>query len=420
MLTQAFAGVGQVKNVMLDDVGEGPACQLTIAINPRQPANILAARTPDNLYVTKDGGTTWAKKKVSSPLGVSGDPALITDEKGNFYFFHQSASDGSGEEGAPRPDRIVVQRSGDGGENWSDGESIGVNPSRHLQGQWATIDGRGNLYVSWTQFDRFGDPSASCQSNIMFSMSKNGKKWTEPVVISQAAGSCVPDGNGPSGAVPAVTYDGKVMIAWSGHESILLDRSFNGGEWWLSNDIVVNAHTGGSVLDIPGHGACGNTPMLLTDNSKSHYRGSLYLVWADQRNGEDDTDIWFTRSHNFGDNWSAPSRVNDDGKGKHQYMPWMAVDQSTGYIYILYYDRRNYDDNRTDVYLAYSTDGGASFRNVRISEEPFTPSEGAKQDRYNSVSAQKGIIAPIWTRVDDGKVTVWTAAIRHEDLAPKK
>jgi carbohydrate-selective porin OprB len=42
-------------------------------------------------------------------------------------------------------------------------------------------------------------------------------------------------------------------------------------------------------------------PVLKVDNSKSRMNGSLYLVWADQRNGENDTDIWFMRSTNQGD-----------------------------------------------------------------------------------------------------------------------
>ena len=157
-------------------------------------------------------------------------------------------------------------------------------------------------------------------------------------------------------------------------------------------------------------------PVLMADNSKSQYRGSLYLVWADQRNGENDTDIWFTRSHNFGDNWSSPSRINNDGKGKHQYMPWITVDPETGYLYVLYYDRRNYEDNQTDVYLAYSTDGGASVKNALISDKPFHPREGEVFGDNNSLSAHGGVVMPVWTRTDDGKTSIWTATITQEAL----
>jgi hypothetical protein len=169
-------------------------------------------------------------------------------------------------------------------------------------------------------------------------------------------------------------------------------------------------------MEIPGHDRCNGMPVLTTDKSKGNFRGSLYLVWADQSKGADDTDIWFTRSHNYGDNWSSPMRINDDKTSTHQYLPWITVDQVTGHIYIVYYDRRNYKDNQTDVYLAYSTDAGATFKNVIISEKPFTPQNDKFFGDYNNISAHKGVIAPIWTRMDEGKTSVWTAIIKHEDL----
>lgn len=410
----------QFKNIMLDEQGEGHpfVCEPTIAINPRYPNNMVAGSAVDNVYYTKDGGKTWQKQKLSSPYGVWGDPSVIADAKGNFYHLHLSDPEGgAGGYETEKPDRIVVQRSEDGGVTWSAGEYTGLNPPKDQVKAWGTVDSKGTLYVTWTQFDKYGDTEPDCHSKILFSMSKNGKKWSEPATISQLPGNCVDNDSTAEGAMPAVTYDGKVFVAWSNQGKIYLDRSFNGGNLWLNNDIMVAEQPGGWDINIPGHDRCNGMPVLMTDNSKGNFRGSLYLVWADQKNGESDTDIWFTRSHNFGDNWALPLRVNDDSAGKHQYLPWMAVDQETGYIYVVFYDRRNYDDNQTDVYLAYSTDGGASFRNVRISEKPFTPEEHGFFGDYNNISAHKGIIAPVWTRMEGGKTSVWTAIIRQEELA---
>jgi hypothetical protein len=109
-------------------------------------------------------------------------------------------------------------------------------------------------------------------------------------------------------------------------------------------------------------------------------------------------------------------KLGDDKNNRHQYLPWMTVDQSTGYIYAVYYDRTDYDDNQTDVFLAYSTDGGISFKTIKVSETPFTPIEQNFFGDYNNISAHKGIITPIWTRMDDGKTSVWTAIIKQGDL----
>ncbi len=417
----ALAGA-QFKNIKLDEKAPGDyMCEPSIAINPKRPENIVAASVLNNIYYTRDGGETWTRKEVESPFGVYGDPALVADDRGNFYFFHLSdPTHGKGGYDSEKLDRIVVQVSEDGGETWSEGESIGYNHPKDQDKQWAAVDSKGNLYVTWTQFDKYGDEDPNCHSNILFSMSKNGKKWSTPVQISQTPGNCKDDDYTAEGAVPAVTPDGKVFVAWANQEKIFLDRSFDGGSVWLTNDIGVAEQPGGWDLRIPGHDRCNGMPVLMTDQSKGHYRGSLYLVWADQRNGEDDTDIWFTRSINYGDNWTNPMKINDDGHGKHQYLPWMAVDGETGYIYIVYYDRRAYDDNRTDVYLAWSTDGGLSFSNTKISEQPFTPDASAFFGDYNNIAAYAGVVAPVWTRMDDGRTSIWTAIIRHEDLEKLK
>jgi hypothetical protein len=414
--TNAFS---QFKNIKLDEQSEqNPyACEPSIAINPKDPKNIVAASVLNNVYVTKDSGATWEKIKIESPLGVYGDPSVIASPKGTFYFFHLSdPTQGAGGYETEKLDRIVVQESTDGGSNWSAGESIGLNHPKDQDKQWPAIDGKGNLFLTWTQFDKYGDQDPKCQSNILFSKSKTGKKWSDPVKVSQIPGNCVDDDSTAEGAVPAIAFDGKIYVAWANQNKIYFDRSYDDGERWLSNDLVVASQPGGWDLKIPGHDRANGMPVLMVNNSKTTARGHIYLIWADQRNGSDDTDIWFLRSSNNGDYWTQPLKINTDGKGKHQYLPWMAVDQVTGYFYVVFYDRRSYDDNRTDVYLAYSKDSGGTFTNVKISETPFVPDEQTFFGDYTNISAHDGIITPIWARMDNGKTSIWTSIISQADL----
>lgn len=65
--------------------------------------------------------------------------------------------------------------------------------------------------------------------------------------------------------------------------------------------------------------------------------------------------------------------MNDDQPGKHQFFTWMTIDQSTGYLNFVFYDRRNHSNNATDVYMAVLYDGGETFTNFKVSESPFTP-----------------------------------------------
>jgi len=90
----------------------------------------------------------------------------------------------------------------------------------------------------------------------------------------------------------------------------------------------------------------------------------------------------------------------------------MDVDPVTGAIYVVYYDRAPYDDFKTDVVLASSTDGGRTFKNEVISESPFiTPGQFVFFGDYNNISAYGGKVRPIWTRYENSKLSIWTALI---------
>jgi hypothetical protein len=249
--------------------------------------------------------------------------------------------------------------------------------------------------------------------------SSGGKKWSKPVQVSPV-GNCVEDDNAPGGATTTVDMDGRVFAAWSSKGTLYFDRSFDGGANWLGNDIVLGKQVGGWALNVPGMGRTNGKPMTMMDNGTGPYHNLIYVMWADQLNGEKDTDIWMMRSTNRGDNWTERLKVNQDSSKHHQFLPRMTVDQTTGYIYIVYYDRREHDDLQTDVYLSYSTDGGNHYSDVKISETPFTPSEEKFLSDYNSISAHKGTIAVAWTRTDNGVNSVWTTIIKQDELTKVK
>ncbi len=89
----------------------------------------------------------------------------------------------------------------------------------------------------------------------------------------------------------------------------------------------------------------------------------------------------------------------------------MAIDQTNGYLYFVFYDRRNYDDANTDVYMARSTDGGATFTNFLISEEPFVPNSNIFFGDYTNLTAHNNVIRPIWARCQNSQMSIWTAII---------
>jgi hypothetical protein len=100
----------------------------------------------------------------------------------------------------------------------------------------------------------------------------------------------------------------------------------------------------------------------------------------------------------------------------------MAVDPITGFVHVVFYDRRQSHEDHpgrgdkrrrdTDVYVATSEDGGATWSNMLVSEEPFRPGgKGIFFGDYNNIAAYDGMVRPIWTREDRGILSIWTAII---------
>ena len=48
------------------------------------------------------------------------------------------------------------------------------------------------------------------------------------------------------------------------------------------------------------------------------------------------SDIWIKKSKDGGKTWSSDIKVNSDDSNHHQFLSWMTVDQSTGYLYVVY------------------------------------------------------------------------------------
>ena len=128
------------------------------------------------------------------------------------------------------------------------------------------------------------------------------------------------------------------------------------------------------------------------------------------------TDIFLSNSTDGGNTWSAPVKVNDDNSGKHQFLTWMDIDQTTGYLYFVFYDRRNYNDEHTDVYMAISKDGGETFSNIKISANSFVPDSTYFFGDYTNVSAHDGVIRPVWTYLDGSSQSLWTAIVTENDF----
>lgn len=400
----------------------GP-CEPSISVNPQNPQNITAGAILNRYYWSNDGGRTWENGKITSKSsGVFGDPVLFADWKGNAYYAHLSDPEGKAWASDKLLDRIVIQKSTDGGKTYDDGSWCGLRHPKDQDKPWLCADPKtGNLSCTWTEFDKYNSKNLEKDhSRILFSQSKDaGKTWSEAVAINQLEGNCLDDDDTTEGAVPAYGPNGEVYVAWAYQEKIWFDRSLDGGKTWLEKDIVAAEQPGGWVVDIEGLGRSNVMPILVSDLSNGPNRGALYLCWGDQRNGQNDVDIFVSKSLDGGQTWSKSMRVNDDKKGRQQFFPWLAIDQVTGHLYVVFYDRRNHTDEKTDVYVAVSQDGAKSFKNLKVSTKPFLPNSLVFFGDYNHISAHDGVVRPIWTRLDGVNLSVWTAIMDFKKLGGK-
>ena len=385
----------------------------SIMMDPKHPEVLIAGANINKYYVSLDTGRTWTTNYLQSSYGVWGDPVIIVDTNGYFYFFHLS--------NPPTGnwiDRIVCQSTKNRGATWSDGSYTGLNGDKEQDKEWSIVDRKTNaIYVTWTQFDEYGSFAPEDSSIILFSKSLDeGMTWSDPLRISHVAGDCIDSDNTVEGAVPAVGPNGEIYVAWAGPEGIVFNKSLDQGETWLDREMQVDPMPTGWDYSIPGIYRANGLPITVCDLSSGEHHGTIYINWSDQRNGSDDTDVWLSKSINGGQTWSAPVRVNDDPAGKHQFFTWMTIDQTNGYLYFVFYDRRNYNDSNTDVYVALSTDGGNTFINRKISESPFVPNANVFFGDYTNITAHDGIVRPIWIRLHNGDLSVWTDLTSEEML----
>ncbi|MEZ5146519.1 MAG: sialidase family protein [Bacteroidales bacterium] len=234
-----FVGLtmAQHQNVQLPYSGSSYAPEEpAIYVNPYNTDKLVAGANINNVYISNDGGFTWdANVLVSNQNGVWGDPVTIVDTAENYLFFHLAYPPAGN-----WIDRIVCQKSTDGGVTWNDGSYMGLNGNKAQDKQWAVIDRTNNtIYVTWTQFDDYGSSSSNDKSIILFSKSTDeGETWSPALKINEVE----------LGIVSIVTIrlkelflplarTGKFMLPGPARK-VVFDRSLDGGDTWLEEDIL--------------------------------------------------------------------------------------------------------------------------------------------------------------------------------------
>ncbi len=403
----------QYKNVLIGNKNEPE--ETTICINTKHPNIMIAAANTENYYFSSDTGKSWRAASLHSTYGVWGDPCLVVDSLGSFYYFHLSKSSNGN-----AYDRLICQKSRDKGITWSNGTYFGLDDKQSQDKEFATIDPKTNyIYVLWTeQKKKQMHEQPRTITDIMLSISKDfGKTWSKGMKINEKSGPDFDNWKTVIGGMPVTGPNSEVYATWVSYEGIYFDKSLDSGKTWMNKDKMVAPLMDQWAMNISGMYRCYIFPIMAVDCSSGPYKGSIYIAWADKKKGTANANILFTKSTDQGATWSTPVKVNNDSNARQHYMPWITVDQTNGNIYLAFYDRRDHKDDKTDVYMAKSSDGGKTFSNFKVSERSFTPKSSTFMGDYLGLIAYNNIIRPIWTSVDDHQnLSVWTAIISADKI----
>lgn len=377
------------------------------------------------VYYTTNAGTTWAGAD-NPPFGTnSGDPAVSIGTNGNFYvgFIDGGANDGG----------QGVAVSTNNGTNWSRYIVAPKPPSTSdlLDKNHLVVDKKAGspfenrVYAGWTVFVT-GSPN---NDNIEVRYStNNGQNWSTGANISSALNA----GSHNQGINLQTGPNGEVYAAWAvydqwasgsyGEDAIGFNVSTDGGVTWAVPKKAYAAANFGIRGNLTSKSSIrvASFPSMAVDRSGGPNNGHIYITWP-QRGvtpAGSDPDIVMIKSTDGGATWSTPKRVNDDplNNGKDQYYPWMTVDQTTGHLYVVFYDSRNTTNDSAGVYIARSIDGGNSFENICVSDRNFKPKTisglaSGYQGDYIGIAAHANTVYPYWMEDRTGLYQGWMTKV---------
>jgi len=433
-------------------------------------------------YRTADGGITWvdsllpgysgdsSTEGTSSPvhsmvLGgarAGGDPVQAWDTHGNAFFmgnnFNRGVPDGNSftfrdntgdvwvatysqlspdstmTDGQKYVRTVILATNAFGSGSFNDKTGINVDQTGGAND--------GNVYAAWSDFHGFG-----CNEILLSRSTDHGATFSAPMKIS----SSLCNNQGPN---IAVASNGTVYVSWQANGG----GAFSNGALNANGAAFVKSTDGGRTFSMArlafnyvpfssdrfsGNGArdCGDGPFACpTGQTFPRFdlaqptltvNGSDVDMAMQVRLSSGQGQIQFSRSHDGGATWSPLTAIDPHPTG-HQFFPWIAA--SGGVINAVYYDSvddPNYGPTRApcnsatgagspclNVRYAESTNGGATWTSVQVTDAPTNPNYEQFGGRrvpffgdYIMVAAVGSTVAAVWT---DSRNVVGAA-----DPAPK-
>ena len=340
---------------------------------------------------------------------VFGDPEVKYLGGSNFIYFSIIVVNG----GSSGPAQTLgFHLSRDFGHTWTGPFEIppATNPNGLLNGFSVDLADKpfadvnpdtGRVLVSWSNFTPFA-PGVEISTTFSDNILNANPVWS---VRSIVAATPI-DGQS---SIPRFAGNGSanVYLAWQrfpadNNDTIGFARSTDNGATW--GDPINAAPSAFFTMDqVLGNDRVSSAPGLAVDNSLGPRKGNIYLVYSNN-NLRDGADIVFQSSTDGGLSFTSPVLINSrPGNDRAQWFPWVTVDNSSGRIYVFYYDQGiDTSGDLTQTTYQFSDDGGVTWKQpMPLTDSPFKAGWGKDQGHpnlgdYNQAVAQKGELFAAW------------------------
>jgi hypothetical protein len=408
----AQVSVGPNVNVSRKPGGQS---EQAIAISPRHPQNMVVVSNEDRPgpglleSISHDGGATWTHRDIATESDGFGfgccDPSLSWDRYGNLFFGYLEFATGY--------DLVTILLSNDAGKTWTRLASFrgraGDTGTSKFQDQPTVTTGGGSVWVTYFLSHR----GVLARGARVTGRGKIG-------VFSDA--EIAPEAHPGNYGDVAVGPGGRVMVAYQipqsgeskGRIRVSLDPDGLGPQGFQLPVNIALTNVGGFDFIPAQSGRSIDAEVgLAWDRSHGPFRGRVYCMYTREDPDEsNDMNIWIRHSDDGGATWSAPLRLNGDTGTNSQFLPRIALDQTTGFVAVTWHDARSdhgqghggdtdgIPNDDAQFWGTVSVDGGQTFaRNVRISRGTSNAQraqDGVDYGDYTGLAFQAGAFYPAW------------------------
>ena len=351
----------------------------SISINKQNPNNIVISAETYNpstginqgYFYTANGGSSWsgAEQMPNNPLSFGGKPHTSFNKSNRAFVLGEAGQDGG----------FFLQSSTNGGSVWgsqtwyfnivddvllvnmtTDNESTSPYADRYY-GVWTLANGGGGVSKK-VNFHKSTD---------------NGIYFTPPnpdEVVLKVGYNLGPNvQTGPNGEVYVCWSDRSTATPFNS-TGLGFCKSLDGGITFNAYQKVLNyqgIYIGAVANPIYNNTVAYDHPSMAVDKSPltslwSH-RGRIYVAVTTKENGNGKSIIQLSYSDNQGASWSPLNTISIPA-GRQNWYPYIAIDDCTGEVWVIYYSFDTASGFTTNTYVARSTDGGVTWENQKISD----------------------------------------------------